>query len=211
MSIRIGIVDDHPAVVLGTTTILNAQPDMHVVATGSTVPELLSNERRFHVVLLDLVLGDGSTPGRNLRSLASLNVPVVAFTSGDEPRLVREAGRAGAVGMIRKSESPKALVEAVRAVLRGEVVATTDWAAALDSDSRFVDAELSAREAEVLGLYASGETADRVAELLFISKETVHDHVRRIRAKYAAASRPAPTKVDLYRRAIEDGIVIPGG
>ena len=66
------------------------------------------------------------------------------------------------------------------------------------------------REAEVLALYASGETAERVARLLFISRETVLDHVRRIRTKYAAADRAAPTKVDLYRRAVEDGLVSRG-
>lgn len=66
---------------------------------------------------------------------------------------------------------------------------------------------LTVRELEVLGLYASGEKADRVARLLGISRETVLDHVRRIRQKYAAVHRPAYTKVDLYRRAVEDGVL----
>lgn len=109
--------------------------------------------------------------------------------------------------MVRKSELPSVVVDAVRAVLRGEVVATADWAAALDSDSGFVSAELSRREAEVLALYAAGETAERVGRQLFITRETVLDHIRRIRAKYAAVDRPARTKIDLYRRAVEDGIV----
>ena len=86
---------------------------------------------------------------------------------------------------------------------------SADWAAALDVDPEFVRVSLTAREAEVLELYAAGETAERVAEALFISRETVLDHVRRIRAKYAAADRPAPTKVDLYRRAVEDGHLVP--
>nr|WP_272918331.1 LuxR C-terminal-related transcriptional regulator [Microbacterium sp. TL13] len=66
---------------------------------------------------------------------------------------------------------------------------------------------MSTREAEVLGLYASGETAEHVALLLHISRETVLDHIRRVRAKYAAVERTATTKVDLLRRAVEDGIV----
>ena len=66
---------------------------------------------------------------------------------------------------------------------------------------------LTPREAEVLGLYASGEKADRVARLLGVTRETVLDHIRRIRAKYALADRPAHTKVDLYRRAVEDGLL----
>ena len=82
-----------------------------------------------------------------------------------------------------------------------------EWADALDTDREFVPAKLSQREAEVLTLYASGETAERVAGQLFVSRETVYDHVRNIRSKYAAANRPAPTKVDLFRRAVEDGLV----
>lgn len=204
---RIGVVDDHPSVVLGLASILNSQPDLHLTAGGATVAELLEQSERLDLVLLDLVLADGSTPTANLKALAPLGVPVLAYTSGDRPALVREAGRAGAAGMVPKSELPSVVVEAVRAVLRGEVVASPDWAAALDSDSAFVSAELTEREAEVLALYASGETAERVGRQLFITSATVLDHIRRIRAKYAAVARPARTKVDLYRRAVEDGLV----
>lgn len=205
-----GIVDDHPAVVLGVAGIVDAQPDMYVAASGTTVSELLAHDNRLDVVLLDLVLADGTTPTQNIRTLDAI-APVLAYTSGERPRLVREAGRAGVIGMIRKSELPEAIVDAIRAVVRGEVVATADWAAALDSDGPFVTAQLSDREAEVLALYASGETAERVGAQLFISRETVLDHIRRIRVKYAAVDRPAQTKIDLYRRAVEDGIVADGG
>ena len=209
MRARVGIVDDHPAVVLGVTGILNVQPDLQVTAAAASVAELLATHDHFDVILLDLVLADGSTPTANVRSLTASGVPVLAYTSGERPALVREVARAGAVGMIRKSQPPAVLVDAVRAVVRGDVVASADWAAALDSDDGFVSAHLSAREAEVLSLYASGETAERVGAQLYISRDTVLDHIRRIRAKYAAVSRPAHTKVALYRRALEDGIVAP--
>ena len=208
---KVGIVDDHPSVILGVSSILNAQEGMYVAAWGATVAELLANETRFDVVLLDLVLADGSTPSANIRALDRTGAPILAYTSGDQPALVREASRAGAIGMVRKSELPATIVEAVRTVLRGEVVASPDWAAALDFDTQFVKARLTGREAEVLALYASGETAARVAQELYISRQTVLDHIRRIRAKYAAANRPAYTKLDLYRRAVEDGIVPPEG
>lgn len=211
MQSRVGIVDDHPAVILGLSGIIGAQPDLAVSATGLTVAELLAGRQQLDLVLLDLVLGDGSTPTANVRTFQEYGVPVLVYTSGDLPQLVREAGRAGAIGMIRKTELPSSIIAAVRAALRGEVVASADWAAALDSDAAFVVAKLSDREAEVLALYASGETAERVGAQLFISRETVLDHVRRIRAKYTAVNRPAHTKVDLYRRAVEDGIVRPQG
>lgn len=207
MRARVGIVDDHPAVALGVAAIINAQDDMYVTASGATSAELLSLESQFDVLLLDLTLADGSTPTSNVQLLSSTGAPVLAYTNGDQPALLREVSRAGAIGMIRKSEPPTALVAAIRTVLDGGVVASADWAAALDFDTAFVSARLSPREAEVLSLYASGETAERVAAQLFISRETVLDHVRRIRSKYAAVDRPAQTKVALYRRAVEDGLL----
>lgn len=207
MRARIGIVDDHPAVMLGVVSILNAQPDMIVTATASSVKELLSHGDSFDGVLLDLKLADGSTPSENITEISVLGVPILVYTSGDRPAMIREAARAGAAGMIRKSESPSDIVDAVRAMLRGEVVASADWAAAIDFDPEFVRVRLSPREAEVLGHYASGETAERVASLLFISRETVLDHIRRIRVKYADAGRAAPTKIDLHQRAMEDGVI----
>ena len=155
------------------------------------------------------MLADGSTPTQNMSELTRINAPVLAFTSGDRPAAVREVARAGAIGMIRKSERPAAIIAAIRQALRREVVATSDWAAALDDDAAFIAAQLTAREAEVLALYAAGETAERVGAHLGVSRETVTDHVRRIRAKYAAVDRPARSKVDLYKRAVEDGILIP--
>ncbi|WP_341730180.1 response regulator transcription factor [Brooklawnia sp.] len=207
---RIAIVDDHPAVLLGAAGILRAHPDLQVVATSPTVPQLLAQTPRLDLVLLDLSLADGSTPTQNMRLLSQIGVPVLAFTSGERPAAVREVARAGAIGMIRKSERPDAIVAAIRAALRREVVATSDWAAALDDDTTFTTAHLSPREAEVLALYAAGETAERVGAHLFISRETVLDHIRRIRAKYAAVDRPAKSKVDLYKRAVEDGILSQG-
>lgn len=206
---RIGIIDDHPAIVLGMAAILNAQRGLSVVAVGQSVAELLALSTSMDVVLLDLSLADGSRPMDNVAALRRSKIQVIAFTSGERPQLIREASRAGAIGMIRKSERPDRIIAAVRGVLTGEVVATADWAAAIDADPELASAALSAREAEVLALYAAGETADRVASKLYISRDTVNDHIRRIRTKYAAVDRPARTKVDLYRRAIEDGLVQP--
>ena len=74
------------------------------------------------------------------------------------------------------------------------------------SDGR-VPPRITPRELQVLGLYAAGNTADHVAKELGISRETVLDHIRQIRIKYARLERPAHTKVDLYRRAVEDGVL----
>ena len=207
MRIRVGLVDDHPAVIHGVAAMLALQEDITVTARAATVRELLDQESRFEVVLLDLLLRDGSTPEENIRALEPTGAHVVIYSSGEIPELVREASRAGALGMIRKSTGAPETIHAIRAAARGEVAASADWAAALDMDAHFVGTVLSTREAEVLALYASGETAERVGAALYISRDTVIDHVRRIRAKYAAHGRPAQTKIDLHRRAVEDGII----
>ena len=210
MSSRIGLLDDHPAVVLGVSMIVNSHPGMRVAGAASTVSSLLLGEARFDVVLLDLQLADDSTPTGNVQALTSAGAIVLAFTSGENPALVREAARAGVAGMLRKSESPDRILRALEAALAGETIATPDWAAALSEDRSFVDAHLTARESEVLGRYASGQTADQVAAALFVSRDTILDHLRRIRRRYSAVGRDAPTKVDLHRRAVEDGLVSPG-
>ncbi|MDY0112836.1 MAG: response regulator transcription factor [Corynebacterium sp.] len=204
---RVGFVDDHPAMRLGLAALLSKTPDLQLVATSDSVRGLLQRAADLDVVLLDLILADGSTPAENIRALRSAGYPVLALTSGERPQLVREAGRSGVAGMVRKSEPADVILTQIRAVLRGEVAATPDWAAALDSDTRFVSARLTAREAEILELYASGETAERVAGELFISRETVVDALKSIRAKYADAVRPVRNKVVLFRRAVEDGIL----
>lgn len=204
---QIGIIDDHPAVILGVSSIINSSGGLFVSSAGSTVAELLRQGAHYDLVLLDLTLRDGSRPADNVSQLVAKGIPVLIYTSGDQPHLIREAGRAGAMGMVRKAEQPQKILAAIGAVLRNEVAATTDWAAAIDADEAFVSAALTEREMQVLALYASGETAERVAKQLFISRETVLDHIRRIRTKYAAVDRAAPSKLDLYRRATEDGIL----
>lgn len=206
---RVGIVEDHDLLAVGLAALLEPIEEAVVVASARTVDELLACTSDLDLVLLDLRLADGSRPGPNVARLRRTGAEVLAYTSGEDPALVREAARADVIGMVSKGERTDVLLDAVRNALRGEVVASTDWAAAIDSDAQVDAVALTPRETEVLGLYASGEKADRVARLLGVSRETVLDHIRHIRAKYAGAARPAHTKVDLYRRAVEDG-VLPG-
>lgn len=205
--IRIGIVDDHPAMIVGASTIINLQPGMHVAAAAPTVDALIAQETQLDLVLLDLALADQTTPARNLRILGEMAIPVLAYTSGERASLVQQAVKSGAVGIIRKSEPPETLLAAIRAAIAGETVATVEWAAALEQDSQLSRAQLTPREAEVLALYASGATAEAVAAELFISRNTVIDHIRNIRAKYVALGRDVGSKTELYKRAIEDGLM----
>lgn len=204
---RIAIVDDHDMLSIGVAAFLNSVQGIRVVSRVRTVDAMLKQGTQVDLVLLDLRLADGSTPTDNIGRLRRAGIEVLAYTSAENSALLREAARADVIGVVRKSAPPNALIDAVQRALRGEVIASADWAAAIDADHDVTSAGLTRRESEVLELYASGEKADRVARTLGISRETVLYHIQNIRGKYAGVSRPAHTKVDLYRRAVEDGIL----
>jgi len=211
---RVALIDDHEIVAHGFATLFATIPEIHVVATLTTVTELLESqaaEQRIDLVILDLRLSDGSTVTTNVDRLRASGAQVLAFTGGDDAQLMRFAARSGVLGVVRKSESVGVLLDAVTRAAAGETIASTEWAAALDGDPDLSDAGLSPREREVLSLYAAGAKAPLVASRTGLSELTVIDYIRRVRSKYERVGRPANTKIDLYIRALEDGILpIPG-
>lgn len=204
---RIGIVDDHPAMVVGTTSIINMHDSLLVTGVGASVGELFRHDTHYDLVLLDLVLADGSRPADNIRILNARGIPVVVYSCGEYPHLEEEALATGALDTIPKSQQPFEIVRAINKMVTREASnmrLTGPSSRVLDT---LISPGLTRREKEVLARYASGETAESVGRHLFISRETVLDHIRKIRAKYAAIDRPSPSKLDLYRRAVEDGMI----
>ncbi len=210
----VAMVEDHEAVAFGVRQVLRSDPSLRMLGQFPTVDDMferLGTDNPADLVLLDLRLADGSHPDINVSRLSEAGCGVLVYTSGENPHLVRMAAEAGVLGVVRKSRPMEELLDAVRSAVLGKPVPSTDWAAALDADQQFVNASLSARERQTLSLYASGEKSERVAEIMGISAETVNDYVGRIRAKYRKVGRPADTKVDLYKRAVEDGLLpVPG-
>ncbi|KAB2583429.1 helix-turn-helix transcriptional regulator [Rhodococcus erythropolis] len=202
---RIGVVEDHSAVVLGVQAMLSGQPDLIVAASAATVTDLLNQQIPLDFVLLDLRLADGSSPTANVDILRAAGLEALVFTGAENPYLVRLAAKAGVLGIVRKSAPTEEIIGAIAAAAAGHPVATTEWAAAIDGDPDLSDVGLSPRQQDVLTLYASGEKADRVARMTGLTPNTVNDYLARIRTKYADAGRPARTKTDLYKRAVEDG------
>jgi len=204
-SYRVGVVEDFESQLKGLQTIIEEADGMTFAAGAATVSELLDITTDLDVVVLDLRLEDSSSPQSNAEQLHAHNINVLVFTTADYPDLVRSAIAAGVAGVMRKSARNGELVEAIRLAAQGQTVATMDWAAAIDADPDLATVDLSPRQREVLELYASGEPAARVASITGLSIETVNAYLSRIRRKYADAGRPAPTKTDLYKRALEDG------
>ena len=203
--IRVALVDDHETVLLGLEAMLAEVPDLVMVWSGATVTEFLAAGVEVDLVLLDLRLSDGSSPELNVHALHATGAPILAFTSAENPYHIRRAAQAGICGVLRKSESAADIVSSIRSAASGETVPGLDWAAAIDGDPDLPAVGLSARQREVLSLYASGEDAATVASALHLSPQTVQDYVARIRTKYAESGRPARSKMDLYKRALEDG------
>ncbi|MGV9669418.1 MULTISPECIES: response regulator [unclassified Gordonia (in: high G+C Gram-positive bacteria)] len=205
MTWRIGVVDDHESVIEGVRAFLGDSSDVEFVRGAPTVAGLLTalGDDGLDLVVLDLRLNDGTTPADNIAALADAGMATLIYTSGDEPYLVREAAGAGTLGVVRKSAAKAEVCAAIRAAASGSTVPSMEWAAALDSDPGFVN--LSPRLREVLELYASGGSAGHVARVTGLSADTVSEYIDRIRTKYREAHRDAPTKTDLYKRAVEDG------
>ncbi|MDQ4214505.1 response regulator transcription factor [Microbacterium capsulatum] len=207
----VALIDDHESVRLGLSAALE-RASFDVVFAGAGVAEYLDARRRVltapaDVVVLDLTLGDGTTVTENVTRLVADGSSVVIHSVADRPAAVREALAAGAAGVISKSSPLDDVIGAVRTVARGEALNNVEWANAVDGDTAFADAQLSTREREVLRLYATGLPLKVVAERLGVAYSTAKENITRIRVKYVEVGRPAPTKVDLLRRAMEDGIV----
>lgn len=202
---KIALVEDHALISMGFTDLVASAADIELVVAVTSVRELPDTD--LDLVVLDLRLADGSAPADNVATVLAKNIPVLIYTGAEDRSLIQSAARSGASGLVRKSAPPEELLDAIRVAAGGGSVFTTEWAAAIDAAADLVDAGLSEREMEVLAMYAAGETAQSVALELGISKATVADYVIRIRRKYSEAGRPAASRVDLYRRAMEDGLL----
>lgn len=213
---RVALIDDHESVRLGLEAACERDGAGTVVFSGSTVGGYLewrsaSGEAPADVVVLDLTLGDGTTVTENVTALVLDGASVVIHSVADRPAAVREALSAGAAGVVSKSSALDDVLDAIRTVAQGEALNNVEWASAVEGDRAFADAQLSVREREVLRLYATGLPLKVVAERLGVAYSTAKENITRIRVKYVDVGRPAPTKVDLLRRAMEDGILAADG
>ena len=209
--IDVAAVDDHPIILDSVAGwVRSDEGDIRVVATAATVDELLAGPGRdAHVVLLDLGLGDGTTPAGNVTAILAAGPAVLVLSASEQPLAVRAAMHAGARGYALKNEQASQIRLAIR-----EVAAGRDWisprlAYILATDNDIDRPTLSQQERRALQLYATGMPMKSVAKLMAISEETVKQYLGRVRKKYSVAGRDAPTKLELYHRAVEDGHLPP--
>jgi DNA-binding NarL/FixJ family response regulator len=212
---RILVADDHPIVLRGLRMVLDAQPDLEVVAEATdgdqAVEQAVSGE-------IDLAILDISMPRKTgLQAAREIThrkpeVRVLMLSMHDNEQYLFEAIRAGASGYVLKSAVDRDLVEACRAAMRGEPFLYPGAVRALMREyldrARAGDAlhteMLTPREEEIVKLVAEAHTNDEIAEMLFISKKTVERHRANILEKLGMRDR-----VELTRYAIRRGLVEP--
>jgi two-component system, NarL family, nitrate/nitrite response regulator NarL len=211
--IRVAAVDDHPIVLDGIANWIAAADGagtIRVVATAASVAALLAGPGRdADVVLLDLDLQDGTAVESNVAAILAAGPAVLVLAASDRPVSVRAAIRAGALGYVLKSEEAGPVRDAIAAVAAGRDWVSPRLAYIFATDDAPDRPSLSPQEARALRLYATGMPMKSVARRMMIGEETVKQYVGRVRDKYSRAGRAAPTKMELYYRAVEDGYLPP--
>jgi len=212
--IRVLIADDHAIVRDGLKAILDAQPDIEVVAEATEGQQAAQQAAQIRP---DMVIMDVTMPGMNgleaTRLIKSDNpdVKVLILTMHDNDQYFFQTLQAGASGYFVKGGSSNELVGAIRTVYQGEVFLYPSMAKRLlnnyvkklrsGPDKDGLD-HLTDREKEVLKLVAEGRTNQEIASTLVVSSNTVQTHRGRIMSKLGLH-----TRTELVRFAIKQGIV----
>lgn len=210
---RLLIVDDHSMFADSLSMALSTESDMTVVGTAPTLARaraMIVSEAP-DVVLLDHRLPDGLGVD-SIHELKELrpSAKIVVLTAVAEDAMLVTATEAGCAGFILKTSPLDELVAAVRTAAAGEIMVSSELLARLLNRLHHRDDEpahdLTGREREILALIAEGLTNGAIAKRLFISVNTVRNHVQNILAKLDAHS-----KLEALSIAIRDGLIDPPG
>jgi DNA-binding NarL/FixJ family response regulator len=211
-TIRVLIADDHAVYRWGLRTLLDSEADMEVVGEAATGKEAVE---RAAEVRPDIILMDIQMPGINgidaTRRIIEANqeIGVVILTMYEDDDSVFSAMRAGARGYVLKGAPPSEILKVLRAVAEGEAHFGPEIARRLvdffsspkvaSPEEAFP--ELTSRERDILDLIAEGRTNAEIAARLFVSPNTVRNHISHIFAKLQVADR-----AEAIVRAIEAGL-----
>jgi DNA-binding NarL/FixJ family response regulator len=216
--IRILLADDQTLIRAGFKSLLDAEPDMDVVAQCGTGREAvaLARSERPDVVLMDIRMpgGDGLEASKAILDDPELaGTRIIILTTFELDEYILAAVRAGASGFLVKDTEPAELIRAVRVVFDGDALlspsVTRRMMAAMATATREVVprpglSEITGREREVLALVGEGLNNAEIAERLFITPLTAKTHVSRIMTKLAVRDR-----AQLVVLAYESGLVRP--
>ena len=202
--IRILTVDDHALLRKGIAALVNAEPDMKLIAEASNGRDALES---FRLHRPDVTLMDIQMPGFNgieaidyiLSEFPDAHIIVLTTYTGDVQ--VLRALKAGARGYVLKGHVHRELLETIRAVHAGQKGIPPDIAAELAEHAG--DDELTTREIDVLRLIAGGNSNKLIADQLSIGEATVKSHVTNILSKLGANDRVHAVTIALKRGIIQ--------
>jgi DNA-binding NarL/FixJ family response regulator len=201
--IRILAVDDHALLRKGLAAVINAEPDMKLVAEAANGEDAIE---KFRTHRPDVVLMDLQMPGLNgieatIRILSEFSdARIIVLTTYKGDAQVLRALRAGARAYLLKGHDWE-LIETIHAVMEGRKRIPPEVAAELAEHA--TDDELSEREIEVLKLIAAGNSNKQIADLLCIAEATVKSRVTNILSKLSASDRAHAVTIGLRRGIIE--------
>jgi len=212
---RILLADDHAVVRHGLRMVLEAQPDLEVVAEAGdgieAVRRGLEDDVDLAVVDITMPRMTGLHAARELHRRRP-KLRILMLSMHENERYLYEALKAGASGYVLKTVADRDLVEAVRAAMRGEkflypsamTPLIEDFLRRARQDLPVREDPLTPREQEVVKLVAEGYTNKQIAETLIISEKTVERHRANILEKLGMRDR-----VELTRYAIRHGLIEP--
>lgn len=202
--IRILTVDDHPLLRKGIAALVNAEPDLKLVAEASNGKEAIEAFRSHQP---DVTLMDLQMPGVDgLEAICAIrsefpDARIIVLTTYTGDMQVLRALKAGARAYILKGQVHKELLDTIRAVHAGQKRIPPEIAAELADHA--TDDPLTEREVDVLRLIASGNSNKQIADRLSIGEATVKSHVTNILSKLGANDRAHAVTIGLKRGIIE--------
>lgn len=208
MSIDVILADDHAIVRQGLAALLQAEPDIALLAQaadGATVWDLIvAHQPDLAILDLSMPQGTGIEVTRRVEA-AGLDTRCLLLTMHDDLAAALEAQEAGAAGYILKDNSFEELVQAVRSIAAGGTFVTPSIRAKLRALQRSGQrpVALSNREREVIRLVALGHSSKEIARVLAISPRTVDTYRNRLMHKLGLHS-----VADVVRYAVQGGMLL---
>jgi DNA-binding NarL/FixJ family response regulator len=205
---RFAVIEDHPIVRSAIESrLLSKYPNAEIVYLGQSISDAIFVMRQnpADCVILDLDLGDSRSPIENTIDLVNSGYPILVVSALADAGMVRSSLIAGALGFVSKNAEPEEFLECVELTLQGEQSTSRDLAAILYQDQFSV--KLSEREREAMVLYASGLKLEAVARKMNVKPGTASEYIKRVREKYSKAGNPVSTKTDLYKQAVQEGLL----
>jgi two-component system NarL family response regulator len=204
--IRIALVDDHPVVRLGLRKVIDAQPDMTVVAEAADGLEAVRvlAEVRPDVTLMDLRMPGAEAPAAIAQVLEKQpDARIIVLTTFDGDEDVHRAVRAGARGYLLKDTFTEGILEAIRHVHAGGTLFGPEASARLAE--RAGERTLTRREQGVLELVARGLTNREIQTTLSMSEGTLKNHLKHIYEKLGVSNRTEAAHAALQRGYVRSG------